>query len=43
MSRAVWEQEIANYCPGVGKGRLYSAEEIEEILVRRKDVCGCPE
>jgi Fe-S-cluster containining protein len=43
MSRAVWEQEIANYCPGVGKGRLYSAEEIEEILARRKDVCGCPE
>jgi Fe-S-cluster containining protein len=40
MNRTVWEQEVASYCPGVGKGRLYSAEEIEEILVKRKDVSG---
>lgn len=40
MTRTVWEQEVASYCPGVGKGRLYSAEEIEEILVKRKDVWG---
>ncbi len=43
MNTAVWEREVAAYCPGVGKGRLYSAEEIEEILVKKKDVCGCPE
>lgn len=41
MNRVVWEREVASYCPGVGKGRLYSEKEIEEILVRRKDVLGC--
>ncbi|HXY54438.1 MAG TPA: YkgJ family cysteine cluster protein [Nitrospirota bacterium] len=41
MSRTVWEEEVASYCPGVGKGRMYSAEEIEEILIKRKDVTGC--
>jgi hypothetical protein len=25
-------------CPGAGKGRLYSAEEIEDILLKKKDV-----
>ncbi len=41
MNRIVWEEEVASYCPGIGKGKLYSAEEIEEILVKRKDVAGC--
>lgn len=40
MDSAVWEQEVAPYCPGIGKGRLYSAEEIEEILKKKKDVAG---
>lgn len=40
MNRTVWEREVASYCPGVGKGRLYTAEEIEEIIARKKDVSG---
>jgi len=38
MNETVWEGEVAPYCPGVGKGRLYSAEEIEDILKKKKDV-----
>jgi Fe-S-cluster containining protein len=38
MDQAVWEQEVAPWCPGVGKGRLYPAEEIEEILKKKRDV-----
>jgi Fe-S-cluster containining protein len=38
MSKTVWDREVVSYCPGVGKGRLYSAEEIEEILAKKKDV-----
>ena len=38
MDNAVWEREVAPYCPGVGKGRLYSAEEIRDILAKKKDV-----
>ena len=43
MNRIVWEEEVASYCPGVGKGKLYTAEEIEEILVKRKYVARCLE
>lgn len=42
MTRAVWEREVASFCPGVGKGRLYSAEEIEQIIAKQKDVSGDP-
>jgi Fe-S-cluster containining protein len=38
MNEAVWEREVAPYCPGVGRGRLYSAEEISDILAKKKDV-----
>jgi uncharacterized protein len=38
MNEAVWEGEVAPYCPGVGKGKLYSGEEIEEILKKKRDV-----
>ncbi len=38
MHPRVWETEVAAFCPGVGKGRLYSASEIEDILKRRADV-----
>ena len=27
----VWHEEIATICPGVNRGRLYSAREIEKI------------
>ena len=41
MSKTAWEGEVASYCPGVGKGRLYSAEEIELIIAKKRDVSGC--
>jgi hypothetical protein len=41
MDSGVWEREVAAYCPGVGKGRLYTAEEIGDILKKKKDVSGC--
>jgi len=34
MDPGVWREEIATYCSGVGKGRLYDAEEIEALLAR---------
>ena len=40
MNSAVWEREVVRDCPGVGKGKLYSAEEIEAILSKRTDVEG---
>ena len=38
MNSAVWEKEVLSWCPGAGKGKLYTAEEIEEILAKKKDV-----
>jgi len=32
MDPEVWEHEVAAFCPGVGRGRLYSMEEIRTIL-----------
>jgi Fe-S-cluster containining protein len=32
MNAKTWKKEVAAFCPGVGKGRLYSAEEIREQL-----------
>ena len=40
MDSGVWEKEVATWCPGAGKGRLYSAGEIEEILVKKKEASG---
>ena len=37
MNSVVWEQEVASWCPGAGKGRLYTAEEISDILAKKKD------
>ena len=41
MDRTMWEREVAPFCPGVGKGRLYTAEEIEQIIAKKMDVSGC--
>jgi uncharacterized protein len=38
MNEEVWQREIAFSCPGVGKGRLYTSDEIEDILKKKKDV-----
>jgi len=38
MNEIAWSSEVLSWCPGVGKGRLYSAEEIEDILRKKHDV-----
>ena len=38
MDQEVWEKEVASWCPGIGKGRLYTAEEISDILLKKKEV-----
>ena len=38
MNNLVWEKEVSSWCPGAGRGRLYTAVEIEEILAKKKDV-----
>jgi Fe-S-cluster containining protein len=40
MKKRVWEKEITSYCKGVGKGRLYTEEEIQKIVEREKDIFG---
>lgn len=32
MNPRTWNKEIASFCPGVGKGKTHSYEEIKEIL-----------
>jgi Fe-S-cluster containining protein len=32
MNARVWNSEVKSFCPGVGKGRLYSASEIQELM-----------
>jgi len=34
MQAKAWSKEVAAFCPGVGKGRLYSAEEIKELVAQ---------
>ena len=34
MSPKAWSKEVASYCPGVGKGRVYSGPEIVQLLRR---------
>ncbi|HEY6011547.1 MAG TPA: YkgJ family cysteine cluster protein [Nitrospirota bacterium] len=38
MDSAVWEREVASWCPGVGRGRLYTSDEIEDILRNKKSI-----
>jgi hypothetical protein len=38
MNSDVWERDVVSWCPGVGKGKLYTADEIEEILKNRKTI-----
>ena len=32
MNVRTWNQEIKTFCPGIGKGRVYSKQEILELL-----------
>lgn len=34
MGAKGWTKEVAAYCPGIGKGRIHTKEEIEEQLKR---------
>jgi uncharacterized protein len=37
MRAKTWRTEIETFCPGVGKGKLYSAAEIDAILSAQKE------
>jgi len=32
MGAKAWKKDVVDFCPGVGKGRLHSAEEISTLL-----------
>jgi Fe-S-cluster containining protein len=36
MNPKTWNTEIAAFCPGVGKGKLHTREEIEAVLAEQK-------
>jgi Fe-S-cluster containining protein len=40
INGAGWTKEAARRCPGIGKGRLYGSEEIQEILARQSESRG---
>jgi Fe-S-cluster containining protein len=37
MSAKRWKKDVADFCPGVGKGRVWSVSEIEETLRQQKN------
>jgi uncharacterized protein len=37
MNSATWKQ-LAAYCPGIGKGRLYSSAEIDDIIMGKRSI-----
>ncbi len=40
MNPRIWRKEVAAVCPGIGKGKRYTAEEIAYILETQHDVPG---
>ncbi|GIL16719.1 MAG: zinc/iron-chelating domain-containing protein [Oligoflexia bacterium] len=36
MSPKAWKKEVVQFCPGVGKGKIISAEQIEKQLAEQK-------
>ena len=38
LNARTWKAEVATFCPGVGHGKLYSAQEIRAIKNETKDV-----
>lgn len=36
MGARAWTREVASFCPGVGRGRVWSRREIEEVLARQR-------
>jgi len=37
MSPKSWKKDVVKFCPGVGKGRLWSKDEISKALKDQKD------
>lgn len=37
MNPRTWNREIASFCPGVGKGKTHTFEEIKEVLDSQKE------
>lgn len=35
MNAKTWKKEVATFCPGVGKGRVYTAEEIRTAMEKQ--------
>ena len=35
MNAKTWKKEVSSFCPGIGKGRVYSPEEIREIVAKQ--------
>lgn len=36
MNAKTWKKDIAAFCPGVGKGKTHTAQEIQKILASQK-------
>jgi hypothetical protein len=34
MNAKSWTREVVSFCPGVGKGKLYSADEIKALMAQ---------
>ncbi|MFZ4403918.1 MAG: YkgJ family cysteine cluster protein, partial [Pseudobdellovibrionaceae bacterium] len=37
MPAKAWKKDVVSFCPGVGKGKLWSPEEIKSILQLQAD------
>ena len=37
MNTKIWDEEIANFCPGVGKGKKFTQKEIEKKIFEDKE------
>jgi uncharacterized protein len=38
MKAKTWNKDVAAFCPGIGKGRLFSGEEIGRLLARQRRI-----
>lgn len=36
LNAKTWSKEVASFCPGIGKGKIHSADEIEKIEKEQK-------
>jgi Fe-S-cluster containining protein len=37
MNAKAWKSEVASFCPGVGKGKLWGRDEIDAIVAKDKE------